>query len=520
MHLIFVPMPHPVFDRFAADADNAGGLGHAIFNCHLAERQSILPSSTTWQLSAVIAIDALPTGNGKFGIPSPQQLVANLPSKQYIGHSPARLLTHHGFKHHAQKQPIAKQHKCQSASWFTVISTCNILKLAVAAILLAVALAPHAVLYAAEPNESFPASTVLPAGVLIVSDNLTFNPSVDTVMSARDLFGEIYLSDDDDSPYGDGRASALYGTETNSGSIDLSISGYPDYALDGNHEESGDYEVFFDVYDFFGDLTASFSEVRRLEVGEVHDFFFSDANWIGGTYDAYIDNTVSTPPSDVDFFTFTGLSPGSPFAARTFDPDEVGIDTYLAWFDSDGTLITLDDDGAGGVLSKVTGTVPADGTLMFAVSGYGDETFEGLHRSEGRYDLVLQLVGLPGDYNSSGAVDAADYTVWRDRLGSDFDLNGNGNETGGSAGLVDEADYATWKSNFEAAGSASLSANVPEPSTLLLSLAAFSLFAIRRRRTPAYFRPALAARFSSRQHTTPTVPTAPHSPATSAETSD
>ena len=358
-----------------------------------------------------------------------------------------------------------------------MISTWNTTKLAIATSLLAVAFAPGAVLYASEPNESFATATIVPAGVLTVSDNLTYNPSVDTVMSARDLFGEIYLSDDDDSPLGDGRASALYGTQTNSGSIDLSISGYPDYALDGDHEESGDYEVFFDVFDFFGDLAASFSEVRRLEAGEVHQYSFSDANWIGGTYDAYIDNTVSTPPSDLDFFKFTGLPPGSQFTARTFDPDEVNIDTLLGWFDSEGTLIEYDDDGGGGVVSKIQGTVSADGTLSFAVTGYGDETFLGLHRSEGHYELVLELVGLPGDYNQSGAVDAADYTVWRDRLG-DSSLPNRGP---GISGPVSELDYNFWKSQFGVLGTGSHVGAVPEPNTFLLTVMGLTLFALRRR---------------------------------------
>jgi hypothetical protein len=67
-----------------------------------------LPQQAAPAISPV-AIDALPTENGKFGISSPQQLVANLPSKQYIGHSLAQPLS--GFPQYAQKQPIAKQHK-------------------------------------------------------------------------------------------------------------------------------------------------------------------------------------------------------------------------------------------------------------------------------------------------------------------------------------------------------------------------------------------------------------------------
>jgi hypothetical protein len=93
-------------------------------------------------------------------------------------------------------------------------------------------------------------------------------------------------------------------------------------------------------------------------------------------------------------------------------------------------------------------------------------------------DAVLS----PGDFNGDEIVNAADFTVWRDHLGTAFDLNGNGNEEGSSAGIVDEADYGIWKSNFGLAGSAPVNAAVPEPRTLLLiALANVSLLIFRRR---------------------------------------
>jgi virginiamycin B lyase len=102
---------------------------------------------------------------------------------------------------------------------------------------------------------------------------------------------------------------------------------------------------------------------------------------------------------------------------------------------------------------------------------------------------------LPGDYNGNGIVDAADYTVWRDHLGTDFALNGNGDEAGGSAGVVDAADYVYWKSNFgntlNGAGSADSTFGVspgahyvvPEPACyMLLSLALVATAMTLRRR--------------------------------------
>ena len=82
---------------------------------------------------------------------------------------------------------------------------------------------------------------------------------------------------------------------------------------------------------------------------------------------------------------------------------------------------------------------------------------------------------LAGDYNNDGTVDAADYTVWRDTLGSTTDLRANGDNTGASQGVIDEADYAVWKANFGAVagapGGGALVASVPEPATGTLALA-------------------------------------------------
>lgn len=85
--------------------------------------------------------------------------------------------------------------------------------------------------------------------------------------------------------------------------------------------------------------------------------------------------------------------------------------------------------------------------------------------------VVTQLVST-ADYNHNRVVDAADYTVWRDTLGSTTDLRANGDDTGASAGLIDLADFNFWKAHFgEAAGSGSggtANGAVPEPATSVL----------------------------------------------------
>jgi len=103
------------------------------------------------------------------------------------------------------------------------------------------------------------------------------------------------------------------------------------------------------------------------------------------------------------------------------------------------------------------------------------------YRAAGQSGLVSGLITyddtppppLNGDYNNNGVVDAADYTVWRNNLGSMVTLP---NDT--TPGSVTPADYGVWKANFGStagagAGAASSSASaVPEPATQLLLLIA------------------------------------------------
>jgi hypothetical protein len=318
---------------------------------------------------------------------------------------------------------------------------------------------------ATEPNETFATSTVLSPGVFSVLDELgDSNPSIpDTVLGVRNQFGAIYATDDDSSPLGDGTASGLEFVPTNSGSIDFAISGHPDFSFDGSHSEAGNYRVFVDVYDFFGDLVDELTEDRLLQPGIVHDFAFSDSEWIGGDYDVYIDNLIAA--ADVDFFTFTGLTPGAAFTATTVDPTDENLDTYLGWFDDTGALLEANDDidpDNDILLSSLSGVVPAGGTLSFAVTGFGDEEFLGEHDIFGDYELLLDIGGadLPGDFNFDDVVNGADYVTWRNGLGT--------THTPG--------DYAIWRSHFGQSQGASAGAgfaqaeNVPEPAALVLAI--------------------------------------------------
>lgn len=77
--------------------------------------------------------------------------------------------------------------------------------------------------------------------------------------------------------------------------------------------------------------------------------------------------------------------------------------------------------------------------------------------------LVLVSDGLVGDFNRDGAVDAADYTVWRDSMGLTGNLAADANEDN----VVDIADYDLWAQHYGHSSTPS-SARVPEPCGLVL----------------------------------------------------
>jgi hypothetical protein len=128
---------------------------------------------------------------------------------------------------------------------------------------------------------------------------------------------------------------------------------------------------------------------------------------------------------------------------------------------------------AGGLAAGTYRLIDYAGTLGGAVANLGTPTgpagfsYALLNNvSNTSIDLTVTATALAGDYNHNGVVDAADYTVWRDGLGTTYT----------------QADYNIWKANFGAhAGSGSgAAAGVPEPASLLLLLSGTLAICSRR----------------------------------------
>jgi hypothetical protein len=133
---------------------------------------------------------------------------------------------------------------------------------------------------------------------------------------------------------------------------------------------------------------------------------------------------------------------------------------FIGGFDSTIVYLPAADFASPATIAAI----PDNSTIYYYGSKYNATAFPGLDVS-----LGASAVGLAGDYNNDGKVDAADYVLWR--------------KTPGSFG-GDPAGYNTWRANFGSGGpGAGLSAGaVPEPAGFVMLLIGLLVTGWRQRR--------------------------------------
>jgi hypothetical protein len=164
--------------------------------------------------------------------------------------------------------------------------------------------------------------------------------------------------------------------------------------------------------------------------------------------------------------------------APSFEAQVIGGDSGSAVFHKNASnqweLIGIVNTALTFSASQPSDFAPFGGGTSFA-----DLTF---YRSEIMNIMAAHPTVLPGDYNSDGIVDGADYVIWRKGLGTTFGNTG----------------YDVWRAHFgqtgSGAGAGSVTATgivgsstgglagVPEPATLILAIGAVSPLFLRRRR--------------------------------------
>lgn len=193
-----------------------------------------------------------------------------------------------------------------------------------------------------------------------------------------------------------------------------------------------------------------------------------------------------------DIFIYLADEPGTPRDANWGKSGQVaGWDGFVAdendndyegWFDASGEAATGPNGGvleATIDLGDLFGDTPED--VYLAVAHFatadggslewllGELSANGSIEADEYVRLVLEA-SLPGDFNGDGAVNAADYTLWRD---------GDASADADGSGVVDAADYAVWRDNFGRTASSGVA--VPEPAAWFAATLGL-IAAIKRRR--------------------------------------
>ena len=196
----------------------------------------------------------------------------------------------------------------------------------------------------------------------------------------------------------------------------------------------------------------------------------------GDNVDVVVAGGVIAPGASVGTLTVNGgvsFGDSSTFAVEV---EADAVDKLVAGALSIGADVALDVSVLG---SAVEGDyVIAEYLSLTGTFASVTEGFSVSYATPGQIILSVPNIvgGLTGDYNENGVVDAADYTLWRDALGTSTDLP---NDPVG--GVVGQQQYDQWVTNFGQT-SATSAAGVPEPASATLLLAAAAVCLARRSR--------------------------------------
>ncbi len=184
---------------------------------------------------------------------------------------------------------------------------------------------------------------------------------------------------------------------------------------------------------------------------------------------------------DADQFGGTVVTGG--YVYRGPDPMLQGkyifMDSRNSGSTADDNYWMFDPADPFGTVMNIDSLLPFNtGTPSFPVS-FGEDATGNLYIAYLLSGDVYRInTRVPGDYNSDGDVDEADYDVWRATFGhtprgGPLPADGNGNS------VVDAADYVLWRKNFST--SPSSGAAVPEPATLIFAAVTLLCIALKRR---------------------------------------
>ncbi|WP_231953894.1 choice-of-anchor Q domain-containing protein [Pirellulimonas nuda] len=200
------------------------------------------------------------------------------------------------------------------------------------------------------------------------------------------------------------------------------------------------------LFDNLGDSFGAVPEggVNAENIDGYDGSYNTDGDTVYGKYPNHLEPftiVFTQPVSKVGSFIFTGREgPIDVLSISLYDTAGNLLDTrevqVLPFADSDNREGFWGVEATGDVIARVT--IRNNNPIDFGNTlGIDNIYFARLQDPSAR----------PGDYNGDGAVDAADYTVWRDTLGLGGPPPFSGADGDGD-GEVTQADYNVWRSHF------------------------------------------------------------------------
>jgi len=211
----------------------------------------------------------------------------------------------------------------------------------------------------------------------------------------------------------------------------------------------------------------------------------------------YVDDSTSSPPLPIAANRIDGMEGLRIFEGGTVPA--VGIGSFAdplrdsvnnSWLIATVTynVLAIGENSETQLFLEIgpIGLNQANGSTSDANVVFGDATDamnatlnghdnRGVH--PGNFDAKILPRLLPGDADRNGAVQQADYDIWRASFGSNTQLAADHNKNG----IVDSADYVIWRDNLGLSAGSGGAIATPEPSAATtVSIALMALLAVCR----------------------------------------
>jgi hypothetical protein len=188
------------------------------------------------------------------------------------------------------------------------------------------------------------------------------------------------------------------------------------------------------------------------------------------------DGYFGDSPSDTEWATDIN-NPSDTIAATNWA--NLDFDSWINAYGGPGSLALLERlTSRNAVVHLITDDIYLD--LRF--TDWGVQCCGGFSYER---SLAPDIPGPTGDYNNDGAIDAADYVVWRKMLNLPAVPPGTGAD-GDESGTVDAGDYTFWRQHYgdDLTGSGGASP-APEPSSVAIAVLGLAVTQLSARRSAA-----------------------------------